>query len=317
MVAEDRDRLPEDRDRLSEGDRNVAACEAALAIAMETTSEAVLQRIVDLAREVVPAQYAALRVAEETGRITQFVTSGITPEERARLGPEPEGHGLPRELITERAPLLIPDIAADPRSVGLPPGHPAMRFLLGVPILLGDHVLGNLDLTERKDGEPFDEDDLQALQVLAVHAAAAIDRARVSRRVEEQRDQLRIILDSLPAGVLILSGPDGRIELTNRALTEMLFGPTSPPGRLPDYNRDVRVLRADGTPLPHEQHPSIRALKGEVVRNQQLLVETARGQRVPVLTQAVPLPDACGVVGGGGPGVSGHHPAARGRAAQG
>jgi two-component system, OmpR family, phosphate regulon sensor histidine kinase PhoR len=285
-----------DRDQRSQGDQNVVVCEAALSMAMESTPEALLQRIVDLAREAVPARYAALGVTDETGRITQFMISGITPEERACLGTEPEGHGLLRALITERIPLLIPDIAADSRSVGFPPGHPPMRTLLGVPILLGDRVLGNLYLTERKDGKPFDDVDLHALQVLAVHAAVAIDRAHIHRRVEEQRDQLRIILDSLPAGVLILSGPDGRIELTNRALTEMLFGLTSPPGRLPAYSRDVRVLEADGTPMTEEQSPSCRALKGEVLRNQQLLVETASGQWMPVLAQAVPLPDASGAV---------------------
>lgn len=275
---------------------SVAVYEAALAIAQETTLESVLQRIVDLAREVVPARYAALGVADDAGRIVEFVTSGITPEVRAKLGPIPEGHGLLRELITGRQPLMIPDIAADPRSVGFPPDHPPMRTLLGVPILLGERVLGNLYLTERADGEPFNEGDLQALQMLAVHAASAIDRARAYHRAEEQRDQLRIILDSLPAGVLIIRGAGDQVELTNRALSQMLFGAASPPGRLPVYNRDVRVLHADGTPLANEQRPTLRALKGEAVLNQQFLLETARGRRVPVLAQAVPLTDASGNV---------------------
>jgi hypothetical protein len=45
----------------------VAAYEAALAVASEINLEAVLQRIIDLAREVVPARYAALGVANQTG----------------------------------------------------------------------------------------------------------------------------------------------------------------------------------------------------------------------------------------------------------
>jgi hypothetical protein len=98
----------------------IAAYEAALVVASEMDIAAVLQRIVDLAREVVPARYAALGVADDEGRIVQFVTSGITPEERAALGPLPQGHGLLGVLIRERTPLLIPDIAQDPRSVGFP-----------------------------------------------------------------------------------------------------------------------------------------------------------------------------------------------------
>jgi signal transduction histidine kinase len=285
-----------DRDPGNQESQHIAAYEAALAIAEETTPDAVLQRVVDLARRVVPARYAALGVADASGRICHFMTSGITPEERARLGPIPEGHGRLRELIEQREPLLIPNIAADPRSVGFPPGHPPMRTLIGVPLLLGDRVLGNLYLTERLDGEPFNERDLQALQILAVHAAAAIDRANAYQRVEAQRDQLRIILDSLPAGVMIVAAPDAQIELTNRSLTDTLFGPASPPGRLPLYNRDLRLLHSDGTPLSHMERPSIRALKGEALRNQQFMVESARGQRIPVLAQAVPLPNASGVV---------------------
>ncbi len=288
----------------SEQDRAlIAAYEAALAVASELTLEAVLQRIVDLARDVVPARYAALGVADEHGRIAQFITAGISAAEWAAIGPIPEGHGLLGELIREGKPLLVPDIAADPRSVGYPPNHPPMNRLLGVPILLGDRALGNLYLTERADGRPFDEEDLAAVQVLAAHAAAAIDRARLYRQVEqsrtdaeEQRDQLRVILDNLPSGVLIAGPPDGAYEQANAAAVDTIFGGDEPPGTLPVLGRDFGWLRADGVPLPADQLPVLRALRGETVRNFQLVLERADGIRVPVLVQAAPLHDAAGHV---------------------
>jgi PAS domain S-box-containing protein len=290
--------ISDDRQRGSHGDRRIAAYEAALAVAKEVTPDGVLQCIVNRARDVVPARYAALGVADEQGRIVQFVTSGLTPEERALIGPLPEGHGLLGELIRERAPLLISDIEADPRSVGFPPGHPPMRTLLGVPIVLGEQVLGNLYLAERWDAQPFDQDDLSALQVLAIHAAAAIDRAHAYQRAEEQRDQLRIILDSLPAGILIMGTPDAQTELANAAACDMVFGAPTLPGVLPVFGRDMQMLRADGTPLSHEQRLEVRAAlqQGEVIRNQQFLLEGADGRRVPVLAQIAPLPNAAGVV---------------------
>jgi PAS domain S-box-containing protein len=201
-----------------------------------------------------------------------------------------------------------------------------MQTLLGVPLRLGERLLGSLYLSDRWDMEPFTDADaatmelfaaqaaatidrvltshrisdenVAAIAVLKTYAASTIDRSQAYQRVEEQRDQLRIILDSLPAGVLILSGPDGRIEMTNRALTAMLFGPTAPPGMLPTNSRDVAVLRADGSPLPRDEEISRRALQGQEIRNQQLLLETAQGRQMPVLVQAMPLPDACGVVTG-------------------
>jgi len=281
----------------------IAAYEAALAIASEVDLPFVLQRLVDLTREVVPARYAALGVADDKGTITEFVTSGISPEERAALGPLPQGHGLLGELIKTRQPLLVPDISADPRSIGFPPNHPPMRTLIGVPILLAGRPLGNLYLTERLDDQPFDESDLDTLQVLAAHAATAIDRAHLYRqleearqRAEEQRDQLRTILDNLPAGVLIQTGPTGAIELANAAAVQMVFGPTPPAAVLPLPGRDFQMLQADGTPLPHDQQPANRALRGEMVRNRQLVLEGWDGQRLPVLVQAAPLRDTHGAV---------------------
>src|SRR5579884_1774649 len=90
---------PDAQSGLSPERRLVAAYEAALAVASELNPTAVLQRIVDLARAVVPARYAALGVADEQGRIAEFFTSGITPEQRAALGPIPQGHGLLGVLI--------------------------------------------------------------------------------------------------------------------------------------------------------------------------------------------------------------------------
>ena len=286
----------DDRQCASQGDRLIAAYEAALAVAREVTPEAVLQRIVDTAREVVPVRYAALGLVDEQTRISQVITSGVTPEERDRIGRLPEAHGLLGEMVRECAPLLIPDIADDPRAVGFPPGHPLMRTLLGVPILLGGRVLGNLYLAERWDEQPFDEEDLAALQVLATHAAAAIDRANAYHRVEDQRDLVRNILDSMPAGVMVLAAPDGRTELANAAICKMLFGPSAPPGILPHYGRDLRMLRADGIPMTHDERLGIRALRGEASRDQQILLEGADGKQTPVLAQAVPLPNAGGVI---------------------
>jgi signal transduction histidine kinase len=281
----------------------IAAYEAALAIASQLDLAAVLQRIVDLAREVVPARYAALGVADDEGRIVEFITSGITAEERAAIGPIPAGHGMLGELIRTGEPLLVPDIGVDPRSVGFPPNHPPMRSLLGVPILLGSRTLGNLYLTERADDRQFDRRDLAVVQVLAAHAATAIDRAHLyralgasRRQAEEQRDQLRAILDSLPAGVLIQVAPEGAPELVNGAALAMLLGPAFPSGTLPKPGRDFRLLRADGVPLPPDQGPGERALRGEAIRDRQFLVERWDGERVPVLAQANPLRDAEGRV---------------------
>lgn len=277
----------------------VAAYIAALDVASEVQLSVVLQRLVDLARDVIPSKYAALGVSDEHGHITEFITSGISSLERARIGPIPQGHGMLGALIRDRSPMIVPNIAEDPRSVGFPAHHPPMHSLLGVPLLIGDRVVGNLYLTERLENRNYDESDLQAIQILAAHAATAIDRAQLfsevgdsRRRAEEQRDQLRVILDSLPSGVIIQTAPEGEIELDNATAREMVS--PRPGSDIP--GRHYHFLRADGSPLPRIQWPAMRALRGEVVRNRQLMLRIGDDRTVPVLVQAVPLRNRLGEV---------------------
>jgi PAS domain S-box-containing protein len=281
----------------------VSMYEAALSVASDLDLPSLLQRIADLAREVVPSRYGALGVADTEGHIVEFYTSGITAEERARLGPIPQGHGLLGELVRTATPLLVPDISRHPRSYGFPPHHPPMKTLLGTPIVLGSRVLGNLYLTERMDGRPYDEADLELVQTLAAHAAAAIDRAQLYRQIETaranavaQRDQVRVIVDQLPTAVLIHVPPDGRIELANDAALRLLLGgePAATDGL--QYGREFRMLEESGERIPQDRRLDVRALRGETTRNRQLLLERADGTRIPVLCQAAPLRGADGTV---------------------
>jgi two-component system, OmpR family, phosphate regulon sensor histidine kinase PhoR len=280
-----------------------AAYEAALELASELDPDQVLQRIPDLARKVVPAKYAALGVTDEHGVVHTFITSGITARERRLLGDIPQGHGLIGELIRNRQPLLVADIAADPRSVGYPANHPPMNALLGVPILLGERALGNLYLTEPLESDTFTEDDLAALNVLAIHTAQAIDRASLfaearasQRRAEEQRDHLDVILNSMAAAVLIQNAPDGRVEVVNNAARSMLLDAATFGSRLPQAGRDYAIRHANGSELPMEQWPAFRAWRGEMVRNTPYTFTTPRGRHIPVLAQAAPLRDSEGQV---------------------
>lgn len=286
---------PNTRDRLSmDSAVSVAAYVAALDVASEVQLAAVLQRLVDLARAVVPSRYAALGVSDDNGHITEFITSGISTLERARIGPIPEGHGMLGALIHDRTPLLIERITDDARSVGFPEHHPPMESLLGVPILLGDRVLGDLYLTERLEDRAYDAADLEAVQILAAHAASAIDRAQLfskvelnRRRAEDERDQLQVILDSFPTGVIIQRAPDGVVELVNATALAMTGSPSE--WTVDNRHLHYRMLRQNGRTLPEPQWPGMRALGGEVVRNRQLLLANTNGGAVPVLVQAVPL----------------------------
>jgi signal transduction histidine kinase len=158
---------------------------ATVAIAAERSLPALLQRIVDTAREVTNARYGALGVARESGGLAEFITSGITPEQRAAIGPPPEGHGLLGVILRGSSAVRIADISAHPLAFGFPPHHPPMTSFLGAPILLRGRNLGNLYLTDKQGAAEFTEEDEQLIQVLAAHAAIAIDSARLYEQTNE------------------------------------------------------------------------------------------------------------------------------------
>jgi signal transduction histidine kinase len=181
--------MPE-RQAPGEGDRRLI--EAGMELASEHSLDAVLQRIIELAVDLTDARYGALGVLTPDGRsIDDFITVGITPEERAALGDPPSGHGLLGALIHEARTLRIPDIAADPRSVGFPPNHPPMTSLLGARITGRGTVFGNIYLTDKQGAEMFDEEDERVLVVLATQAAIAVENARLVDETERKSRELQ------------------------------------------------------------------------------------------------------------------------------
>jgi signal transduction histidine kinase len=179
----------------SEQDRLRAVLDAAIAVTSELSIEAVLQRIVEAAAELTGARYAALGVIDRSGTgLERFITTGFDPETIEAIGDPPHGRGILGVLIRDAAPLRLPEIGADPRSVGFPPNHPPMNTFLGVPILLRGVAYGNLYLTEKGGGE-FTEDDQEIVQLLAAQAAVAIENARLYESTTRWMDQLESLAE--------------------------------------------------------------------------------------------------------------------------
>lgn len=156
---------------------------AALAVAGNLSLDKVLRQIVESARELADARYAALGVPDGKGGLANFIHSGLASEQADQIPHEPEGHGLLGALLQEGRTIRIPRITGDPRSVGFPPGHPLMESFLGVPIKGGGEIMGNLYLTEKLDGEEFTPADEALIELLAAHAAIAIKNARLYEEV--------------------------------------------------------------------------------------------------------------------------------------
>ena len=238
--------------------------DAGRGLVSELDLERVLTRLLEAARELTGAQYAALGVLDHRKEhLERFITSGIDAETHQQIGDLPRGRGVLGLLIREPNPLRLPDVGAHPESYGFPPGHPVMRTFLGVPVRIRGEVYGNLYLTEKEGGEEFDDVDEEAIIVLSDWAAIAIENARLYQGAEERRQQLERAVRGLEVTTTIARAVGGETDL-DRVLELIVKR-----GRALVEARSLAILLADGAGLV------VRATAGE------LNVE-AMGGRLPI-----------------------------------
>ena len=175
-------------------DRRLAALvEAGMVLASEFELDALLQRIADLAREVIGARFGAVGVLGDDGKLVRFVYSGIDDHTADLIGDLPTGRGVLGVIIEEGRPLRLTEISSHPRSTGFPENHPPMHTFLGAPILSRGNVYGRLYLTEKEDGSEFSKDDERIALMFAAQAGIAVQNARLLEEVTRRREDMAIL----------------------------------------------------------------------------------------------------------------------------
>jgi signal transduction histidine kinase len=261
-----------------------AVSDAVLAVASRLSVDEVLQQLVDCARELVEARYAALGIPDGTGGFRRFLVAGMSDELIAAMGPLPRTHGMLGAMLETDGAYLTDDIHSDPRFRGWwPRAHPDMRSFLGVPIVAPEGVIGAFYLTEKETAPSFDAHDRELIELLASHAAIAITNARLYERSRElsilsERNRLALELHDVvsqklfslnlaaeAAATLLDRGPDEarpqleRVrDLAREALAELrslIFGL-----RPAELERDglAGVLRKEATMLQRVHGVQVR-----------------------------------------------------------
>ena len=220
-----------------------AVNDAILAITGELSLEPVLEKIVYAARELVHARYAALGVPDEMGGFDRFITSGMTSQQWEAIGPLPRTHGLLGAMLLDPAPFRTPDIEVDSRFQGWPDHHPRMRSFMGIPIVARGEIVGAFYLTDKLHADHFSESDQQLIEMLAAHAAIAMENANLYERsrelsvIEERNRLARDLHDSVAQ---ILFG----IDLTAEAAASLV---DRDPGEAKERIHELQRLGRDAT----------------------------------------------------------------------
>ncbi len=182
----------------------LAMSEAILSMAAEPRVERVLRKLVESAGELVDAGYAALGIPDDEGEgFAEFIYTGMSAELVAKIGPLPRRHGLLAAMLKDTQPFRTPDVRKDPRFQWWPDAHPRMSSFLGVPVVSQGKVIAAFYLTDKMGATEFSQADQETIEMLAAHAAVAIENARLYERsrefsvIEERNRLARDLHDSV------------------------------------------------------------------------------------------------------------------------
>jgi PAS domain S-box-containing protein len=111
--------------------------------------------------------------------------------------------------------------------------------------------------------------------------------------LETERARLTVIIDNAPVGIVLAESPKGNLILLNKR-AEQILGHSLPSA--PDFGsyEEWRTLHADGRMLEPSEHPLARAIRGEIVRNEEFRYLRPDGRETWIRSSAAPVRDKQG-----------------------
>ena len=276
-------------------DRLARLSEASLRISEDLDFNSVLQGVLDSARSLTGARYGVITLQDDDGIAEDFLSSGMTADETAKLWELP---GWPRHfeyLGKIPGPLRIPDLLGHIRSLGLPEMSPPVEVspevsFLASPVLhLGKRV-GTIYLAEKERRQEFTQEDEETLVLFASQAAMAIANARRHREEQRARADLETLIETSPVGVVVFNARTGALKSFNREarrIGDILRNPDQSPEMLLDV---LTFKRGDGQEVSLREFPMAELLSaGETLRAEEIVIQVPDGRSVTTIVNATPI----------------------------
>ena len=284
------------RDRLSRLSR------ASLRINESLEFDAVLQSVLDSACSLTGARYGVLTLLDEAGQTADFLSSGMTSQEAQGLWDLPDALTLFEHLGNIPEPLRLPDLIGHIRAFNLPepplPGGATGKVpFLAAPILHGGERVGNIFLAVTGTGQEFTSEDKETLVMFSCQAALVIVNARRYRDEQRARNDLEILINTSPVGVVVFDVEAGVPVSLNQEARRIVSSLQTPGRPLEELLEVITFRRADGREIALDEFPLAQALSiGETVRLEEIVMEVPDGRSVKTLINATPIHSQEGAV---------------------
>ena len=256
----------------------------------------VLETLVERTREIFGADFAALATVEDStgGTVWQAVAGNATEAFRSTVFPP--GNGMAGRAIARNAPVIVERFG---EAEDFPPAEfPILvaeraRSVLAVPVSTGGVPFGAFIVGYRHDHH-FSGEEVALAGGIADHAAVALQNARLYEEINRWAAEQEAVISSIADGVIVYDST-GSVVRANRAAMEML-GYTQEDLHKPVAERlaKIHLVDSQGRRLGPDDVPLARALRGETVVGQEMLVRHPDGSESRLSTSVAPVVDAQG-----------------------
>ncbi len=290
---------PRDLEMQALRDRLSRLSEASLRINESLDFDTVLQEVVDSARALTDSHYGVLTTLDGSRRPPDFVTSGLTPDDRLALEDFlPDGPLVFAYLSGLEQPLRIRDYHDHIRSLGLPDFSPVpLGAFLTAPIRRGGEAVGIIYVGRQDSSREFTSEDEETLVMFASQAALVIANAHRYRDEQRARIDLETLIETSPVGVAVFDARTGAPESLSRETRRIVEGLREPDQSYEQLLGVVTCRRSDGREISLLELPMAEALSaGETVRAEEIVLSVPDGRSVTTLLNATPVRSDDGAV---------------------
>jgi signal transduction histidine kinase/putative methionine-R-sulfoxide reductase with GAF domain len=210
-------------------------------IATQAQSEQLLHRVLGWATSAMGAESASAFLLDESGQTLHFAAAtGLKSQEREPFTLR-VGEGIAGWVAQRGELAVVNDVRNDPRfdkSTADTIDYPT-HAILCVPLRVRDKMMGVIEVVNRLDGSPFNDDDAELLSAVANQAALVMENSRLyeilskrvvqsesdlettNRRLQAEKNTLQTVLQSMTDGVVVTDST-GIVQLVNPAAAALL-----------------------------------------------------------------------------------------------
>ena len=264
-------------------------------ISRATSLDELLAEAIDILLEATGADRASVLLLDTAGAMRFHAWRGLSDEYRAVT----EGHSPWTADTVDPEPLLVNDLTAAgfPEELERAVRDEGIAALAFVPLVHGGRLLGKFMLYQDRP-HVWSDAEVMLSRTIASHLASATVRAQAQEALRASSEQLSTIMSTVDEGIIVQAQAGSLVYVNEAAARFVGFATTSEFLNAP---RDTvlaqfEILDDERRPLPPDELPGRRALRGEASERTVCYRILSTGEERWSVIRANPVYDADGAV---------------------